>query len=147
VGRIAKPHGVKGEVVVELVTDRLERVAPGSVLTCKGRALEVVSSRPHQGRHLVTFAGVADRNAAEDLRGAVLSAPPLDDPDVLWVHDMIGATVVDQTGAELGTVAAVEANPASDLLVLDGGGLVPLRFLVSEEPGRLTVDVPLGLLD
>jgi ribosomal 30S subunit maturation factor RimM len=55
--------------------------------------------------------------------------------------------VVDTDGAVLGTVTAVEANPASDLLVLDGGGLVPLRFLVDEEPGRLTVEVPPGLLD
>jgi 16S rRNA processing protein RimM len=47
----------------------------------------------------------------------------------------------------LGTVAAVEANPASDLLVLDGGGLVPLTFLVTAEPGRLVVDPPAGLLD
>jgi 16S rRNA processing protein RimM len=147
VGRITKPHGVKGEVMVDLVTDRVERVAPGSVLTGGGRRLEVTASRPHQGKHLVTFAGVADRDAAEALRGAVLTAPPLDDPDTLWVHDLIGAEVVDTGGAVLGTVTAVEANPASDLLVLDGGGLVPLRFLVGEEPGRLTVEVPPGLLD
>jgi 16S rRNA processing protein RimM len=147
VGRVTKPHGIKGEVVVDLVTDRLERVAPGSVLTAGSRSLEVTASRPHQGKHLVSFAGVTDRTAAEALRGAVLTAPPLDDPDVLWVHDLIGLEVVDTDGARLGTVTAVEANPASDLLVLDGGGLVPLRFLVEEAPGRLTVEVPPGLLD
>ena len=146
-GRIARAHGVKGEVVVDLVTDRLERVAPGSVLTAKGRPLEVTASRPHQGKHLVTFAGVTDRNAAEALRGAVLTAPPLNDPETIWVHELIGAEVVDTDGTVLGTVTAVEANPASDLLVLDGGGLVPLRFLVDEEPGRLTVEVPPGLFD
>ena len=147
VGRITKPHGIKGEVVVDLVTDRLERVAPGSVLTAGTRDLEVTASRPHQGKHLVAFAGVVDRTSAEALRGAVLTAPPLDDPDVLWVHDLIGREVVDTDGARLGTVASVEANPASDLLVLEDGGLVPLRFLVSEEAHRLTVDVPPGLLD
>lgn len=146
-GRVTKPHGIKGEVVVDLVTDRLERVAPGSVLTAGSRSLQVTASRPHQGKHLVSFAGVTDRTAAEALRGAVLTAPPLDDPDVLWVHDLIGLEVVDTDGARLGTVTAVEANPASDLLVLDGGGLVPLRFLVEEAPGRLTVEVPPGLLD
>ena len=55
--------------------------------------------------------------------------------------------MVDTAGAELGTVTAVEVNPASDLLVLDGGGLVPLTFLVSQEPGRVVVDPPEGLLD
>ena len=56
--------------------------------------------------------------------------------------------VEDVTGAELGTVESVQANPASDLLVLDGGGLIPLRFVVDLEPGvRVTVDVPDGLLD
>jgi 16S rRNA processing protein RimM len=47
----------------------------------------------------------------------------------------------------LGGVIAVEANPASDLLVLDGGGLIPLRFVVEHAPGHLVVDIPAGLLD
>lgn len=132
---------------MELVSDRLERVAPGSVLRAGERRLEVVASRPHQGRHIVTFAGVTDRNAADALRGVVLTAPALDDPSALWVHELIGAEVVDTAGTVLGTVAAVEANPASDLLVLDTGGLVPLRFLVDRQPGRLLVDPPPGLFD
>ena len=78
---------------------------------------------------------------------AVLSAPPLDDPAALWVHELVGAEVVDTAGLPLGTVDAVQANPASDLLVLAGGGLVPLRFVVAHEPGRVTVDPPPGLLD
>ncbi len=94
------------------------------------------------------FAGVADRSAAEALHGLVLSAEPLDDPGALWVHDLVGSEVVAAAdGAHLGTVASVEANPASDLLVLDGGGLVPLTFLVRAEAGRLVVDPPAGLLD
>jgi 16S rRNA processing protein RimM len=132
---------------VALVTDRLERVAVGSVLQGGSGPLEVVASRPHKGHHLVRFAGVNGREAAEALRGTVLSAPPIEDPDVVWVHELIGSRVVAPDGSELGTVAAVEANPASDLLVLDGGGLVPLRFMVAREPGRLTVDVPPGLLE
>ena len=149
VGRIVKPHGIRGEVIVDLVTDRTERVAPGSVLHAGERALEVVRSTPHQGRWIVTFAGVADRNAADALRGTVLSAEPLThpDPDTLWVHELIGSDVVDTAGTALGRVVAVEANPASDLLVLDGGGLVPLRFVTGHEPGRVTVDPPDGLLE
>jgi 16S rRNA processing protein RimM len=147
VGRVGRAHGIQGEVAVTLVTDRHERVAPGAELWAGERRLVVDSSRPHGGRFLVRFAGVADRSAAEALQGVVLSAEPLDDPDALWVHDLLGAEVVGTDGAHLGTVVAVEANPASDLLVLDGGGLVPLTFLVRAEAGRLLVDPPAGLLD
>ena len=77
----------------------------------------------------------------------VLYAEPLTDPEALWVHELIGAEVVAADGSSYGRVAAVEANPASDLLVLDGGGLVPLRFVVASTPGRVVVDVPAGLLD
>ena len=145
---MGRAHGIRGEVAVTLTSDRVERVAPGSVLWAGERELEVRSSRPHQGRHLVAFEGVADRSAAEALQGAVLMAEPLEDPGALWVHELVGSEVVAAAdGSRLGTVAAVEANPASDLLVLDGGGLVPLTFLVRAEAGRLVVDPPPGLLD
>jgi 16S rRNA processing protein RimM len=149
VGRIAKPHGLRGEVVVELVTNRTERLDPGTVLsTADGRALTVERSSAHLGRWIVTFAGVGTREQADDLRGVVLEAEPLPaDPDGLWVHELIGSDVVDRAGNRLGTVEAVQANPASDLLVLDGGGLVPLTFVVETLPGRLVVDAPPGLLD
>jgi 16S rRNA processing protein RimM len=108
----------------------------------------VVRSSAHRGRWIVTFAGVDGIDAAEALRDTPLSAPPLDDPDALWVHDLIGSVVVDAAGTELGRVRSVEANPASDLLVLEGGGLIPLRFVTGSVPGsRVTVDVPDGLLD
>jgi 16S rRNA processing protein RimM len=151
VGRITKAHGLRGEVVVALVTNRSERVEPGSVLHGPNRALVVESSRPFEatgdGRWIVQFGGLFDRTGAEALRGTVLRAPPLDDPEALWAHELIGAEVVDATGAILGTVASVEANPASDLLVLAGGGLIPLRFVTGHEPGRVTVDIPAGLLE
>lgn len=148
VGRVVKPHGIAGDVLVELVTDRVERLAPGSVLATDDGALEVESSRPHQHRWIVRFAGVAGRDGAERLRGTVLLAEPLDDPDTLWVHELIGATVRDVTGRVLGAVTAVEANPASDLLVLASGALVPLRFVVEAVPREtVVVDVPEGLVD
>ena len=147
VGRVVKPHGLRGEVIVELTTDRTERMDSGSVLSFSGGALTVERSSPHQGRWIVTFAGVVGRDGAELLRGAVLTAEPLDDPDALWVHELIGSAVVDGGGAALGTVVSVQANPASDLLVLDGGELIPMRFVTDHQPGRVTVDVPEGLLD
>jgi 16S rRNA processing protein RimM len=146
VGRVAKAHGLRGEVVVALSTNRPERVARGSVLHVDGRPLTVASSRPHQQRHIVRFEGIDDRSAAEALHGRVLRAEPLQDPDALWVHELIGATVVDQHGTEHGEVTAVEVNPASDLLVLEGGALIPLTFVVEQGDGRISVDVPDGLL-
>jgi 16S rRNA processing protein RimM len=151
VGRIVKPHGIKGEVVVELITNRTERVAPGSVLTAAGGPLEVERSRMFEatgaGRWIVAFRGVVDREGAEGLRGEVLQADPVEDPDGLWVHQLIGAEVVDRDGIVLGTVEAVEANPASDLLVLNTGTLIPLRFVVDHRSGQVEVDLPPGLLD
>lgn len=149
VGRVAKAHGLGGEVVVELWGEASLRLLPGSSLvTDDGRALEVVAARPHQGRHLVRFAGIADRTAADGLRGRLLLAEPVEDPGVLWVHQLVGAMVVTVEGRRLGRAVALEANPASDLLVLEGGGLVPLRFVTEVVPGeRVTVDVPEGLVE
>lgn len=144
---MAKPHGLRGEVVVALTTNRPERVAKGTVLHTDKGPLTITASRPHQHRYIVRFAGVDTREAADALHGLVLSAEPLEDPDALWVHELIGSVVVDQHGTEHGTVTSVEVNPASDLLVLDGGGLVPLTFVVDQGDGRITVDVPDGLLD
>ena len=109
--------------------------------------MTVIASRPHQRDFIVVFEGIPDRNTAETFRGLVLRAEPLDDPDVMWVHELVGARVVEQDGTDRGVVTAVEANPASDLLVLDSGALVPLRFVVSREEGRVLVDVPPGLFD
>lgn len=145
VGRVTKAHGIRGEVIVELVTDRTERVAPGAVLEAGNMTLVVERSTPHQGRWIVAFEGVHDRDAAERLRGVVLSAPPIDDPSALWVHELIGSTVVDAGGVGRGRVVSVVANPASDLLELDGGTLVPLRFVTAFAGGIVTVDVPEGL--
>ncbi len=149
VGQVVKPHGLKGDVIVSLSTNRNERVAPGSVLrTEDGRPMEVARSAPHQGRFIVAFEGLSSLEDAERMRGTELFAPPIADSDELWVHELIGAEVQDVKGEVLGTVESVEANPASDLLVLDGGALIPLRFVVSSDPGvRVTVEVPDGLLD
>lgn len=147
VGRVVKPHGITGETVVELFADRPSRVAPGAELETDRGRLTVAASRPHQGRYLVWFAGVDSREGAESLRGVVLRAEPLDEPGTLWVHELVGARVVTVEGVALGTVTALEANPASDLLVCSEGALVPLRFVTSVEPGVVvTVDVPEGLV-
>ena len=151
VGRILKPHGLKGEVVVALVTNRSERVAAGSALQGPAATLVVRHSRRFEttgdGRWIVQFDGVGTREGAEALRGTILRAPPLYDPDALWAHELIGSLVITLSGQELGRVDAVESNPASDLLVLAGGGLIPLRFVTGHHAGEVTVDIPPGLLD
>lgn len=148
---MARSHGLRGEVVVELFTNRAERVAPGSVLATDAGPLVVVRSSRRSGpdrssRWIVTFAGVADRAGADRLRGRMLQAEPLEDAGELWVHQLVGAEVQDLAGRRLGRVEAVQANPASDLLVLEDGSLVPLSFLVESSPGRLVVDPPAGLV-
>ena len=148
IGRITRPHGVRGELSVLLTSNRTERLDPGSVLETPNGPLEVRSSRPHKGGWLVWFVGVDHRDQAEALRNVVLSAEPIDDPDELWVHELIGATVIDQDGVAQGTVVRVLDNPASDLLELDSGSLVPARFIVSHVAGEeIRVDVPVGLFD
>ncbi len=148
IGRIGRAHGRHGEMVVKLVSNRLERLEPGSVLTTDLGPLEVESTRPHQDRFLVAFVGIDGRDAASGLSGLVLRATPLEDPDELWVHDLIGARVVDQFGIDRGAVVSVVANPASDVLELDDGLLVPVRFVTGAVPGqRVDIDAPDGLFD
>ena len=164
IGRIVKAHGIRGEVVVEAVTNRPERFSPGAVLYAgpEERALPVRRATPQGGpgaagrtarpRWIVSFEGVDDRNEAERLRGTVLKGDPLAAGDAgggddLWVHELVGSELLDPTGRVLGRVAAVEANPASDLLVLEDGGLVPMVFVVEAAAGRVVVDPPAGLLD
>jgi 16S rRNA processing protein RimM len=141
-------------VVVELVTTVESRLSVGSVLDCEGREMVVERSHsvpgkagPRGRRWLVQFAGVTSREQAEQLVGATLRAEPLAGAEGLWVHELIGSEVVDRSGLSHGKVTAIEANPASDLLVLEDGALVPLTFVVASEPGRLTVDAPPGLFD
>ncbi len=148
VGRVTRPHGVRGDVVVSLTTNRTERLSTGAVLASEDRELVVRTARTHKDAWIVAFDGVGDRNAAEALSGTVLYAEPLDDPEELWVHELIGAEVIDQHKTRRGVVVRVVQNPASDLLELDSGALVPITFVTGLKPGeRIAVDVPEGIFD
>lgn len=147
VGRIGRAHGVRGAVMVSLSSDRTERLEPGTRLQCRGRWLTVESATPHTRRWLVRFSELTDRAAAEALGGAALLAEPLDDPDALWVHQLVGAAVVETDGTERGRCTAVVANPAADLLELDSGALVPVVFVRSFDDGVILIDPPEGLFD
>ncbi len=148
VGQIMKAHGLKGQVSVALFTDRHERVAPGMVLETDRGLLHVTASLAHQNRFLVSFAEISDREGADRWRGVILRAEAIEDDDVIWIHDLFGASVETTDGVLRGVVTSVEGNPASDILVLDTGFLVPLTFVVSVEANeRIVVEVPEGLFE
>lgn len=164
-GRVARAHGLRGEVVVEVRSDQVDRrFTPGAVLvTDPDRGpLTVSASRRHQDRLLVRFDGVGDRDAAESLRGTALlvdvadelGGEPGDGPGAWFVIELVGCRVTDPTGRELGTVRAIVPSPAHDLLVVDhpgGEALVPfVREIVPDVDvaGRhLVVDAPAGLFE
>jgi 16S rRNA processing protein RimM len=163
VGRIGRPHGIRGEVTVEPRTDEPdERFAPGAVLLVDGPVAELVVDRVHwhSGRLLVTFRGVADRNAAEALRGLLLTVDRADDampddPDEFYDSALEGCAVELADGTPMGVVAEVVHLPAQDLLAVrtpdERDVLVPFieAFVpVVDVPARrIVIDPPDGLLD
>jgi 16S rRNA processing protein RimM len=148
VGRIIKAHGLKGQVLVDLWTDRTERVAVGTELESDRGPLVVEASIAHQDRFIVTFDQIHTRDDAEAWRGVVLRAARVEDDGVIWIDELFGAQLYDQTGVLRGRVVEVEANPASDIMVLDSGALVPLTFVTHVEARvRVDVEVPEGLFE
>ena len=160
VGRVVKAHGLRGELVVEPSTDQArDRFAPGAVLSlADGRSLTISAARWHSGRLLVSAEEIADRDAAEAVRRAELSAPasevPTDDADEFHDHQLEGLRAELADGSVVGTVTAVTHGAGGELLVLDAPGgelLVPfVRAIVPTVDvagGRVVLDPPEGLLD
>ena len=148
VARIGKAHGLKGEVSVRLISNVSERVESGSVLYLQDeRKMVVKSSKQHKQHHLVLFEGVESRTAADALVGELLFGLPINDPEIMWAHELIGSSVLDGDGTTIGEVVAIETNPASDLLVLKGGAMIPLTFVVEQKDRMIQVDIPHGLLE
>ena len=150
VGKTGRAHGVRGDISVDLLTDREERLAIGARLKIGTRWVTVASARVAGPRWLVHFEGFDDRTAVEVLQGQPMLAEPLparDGDDALYVHDLVGAEVVDADGTSYGHCTAVLANPAHDILELDSGALVPVVFVVSMSSGRVVIAPPDGLFD
>jgi 16S rRNA processing protein RimM len=147
VGRIGRPHGVRGEVtLVPLVDDDdNEHFAVGSVFHVGSGSLEISASRRHRQGWLLRFVGVESRDDAESLRGTVLSIDEADEN--AEQVDLVGLEVRDRAGTLLGSVLGVEPNPAHDILVLADGVMIPMPFVVGVSPGVVTVDPPDGLLE
>ena len=168
VGRIGRPHGLKGELTIDVRTDEPEhRFAPGATLRAEppagsaSRLAEVVveRSRWHQQTLLVTFEEVDDRNAAEAARGIVLHATipaeaTPEDPEEYYDHQLVGLAAYDEQGTRLGELTAVTHGSAQDLLTIhtpDGrDALVPfVGALVPEvdlEAGRVVIADRPGLV-
>jgi len=147
VGRIGRPHGVRGEVFVDLSTDVVGRVEVGAELWGAGRWLRIESSRPSGSRFVVRFEGISTREQAATLTLSEVFASPIDDAEQMWVHELIGSEVRESNGRVRGRCVAVIANPAADLLELDTGALVPVNFVVDRGPGSITVEPPDGLFE
>jgi len=162
VGRIGRPHGLRGEVTVDVRTDDPDdRFAPGTVLATDPAAagpLVIEQARWHSGTLLVRFEGSDDRTTAEQLRGTVLvidsaELPPTDDPEEFRDHELIGLTVVTVEGAEVGVLREIR-HFGQDLLVIKrpvgDEALVPfVAALVPEVDvagGRIVINPPPGLL-
>lgn len=160
VGRVLKAHGLRGEVVVESLSDVPGRFDPGTVVHADGVPRTIASSRPHQGRLLVTFEGIGDRTAAETVRGATLTAPPVDvsGSETYYAHELVGMAVVLEDGTWVGDVVDLVEIPSSagyDLLEIDTDGhrwLLPAADELVEVADADGVDVlcivdpPAGLL-
>ena len=165
VGEVVKPHGIHGEVVVRSVTDRPElRFTPGARLLLGPdesslEPVEVSRARPFKDGYLVTFEPAGDRGRAEVIRGWWLFTGvenlPAPAEDTYYYHQLVGIAVCDRSGAGIGRVSAIrDLGPYALLEVSRGEGenfFLPLvdEFVVEVnlEAGRLTVQLPAGLLD
>ncbi len=164
VGRIGRPHGVRGELTVEVRTDSPElRFAPGSSLSTDpaiAGPLVIDGFHWHSGRLLLSFAGVHDRNAAEALRNVLLVVDVADDetpedPDEFYDHQLIGLAAHDAAGAALGVVTDVLHLPSQEVLAVTtpDGREVLVPFVAEIVPevdvagGRVLMTAPPGLFE
>ena len=164
IGRISAPHGIRGEVKVEVLTDFPERFKSGAHVylgagseDLETRPVKIIAARPHKGGYLIRLDVVPDRNAAELMRDRYLLIPeaeamPLGDHEN-YLHDLIGLRVQTTDGQQLGELKEVLFTKANDVYVVhgpDGEVLLPaIRDVVLQvdlPARRMIVALPEGLL-
>ncbi len=164
VGQIVAPHGIRGEVKVEPLTDFPERFKKGArvflaAAVDSGEAVpvEITAARPHQGRWLVLFGNIKDRNAAEALRDQYVLIPEADAMPLgeheNYAHDLMGLEVVTAEGMALGRLVEILFTPANDVYIVrgpQGETLIPATrdviLNVDLASKQMTVALPEGLL-
>lgn len=165
VGRVRKPHGLKGEISIFPLTDSPEVVfTPGRtiyLLNLGGDIVGTVELDAARGYHrewLVKLTGHTRREAVDEFRGLFLAVdrdavPPLEDGEV-YQQDLVGFAVRDETGEPMGLISAVYDLPAGLTIEVQGPKrefLLPFRAEYVKETDRegrrLVVSVPIGLLD
>jgi 16S rRNA processing protein RimM len=163
VGRVARPHGLRGDVVVNPETDFIaERFRPGATLWTRsgGREelLTIASARVHNGRPVIGFEGLSSIDAVERLAGLELRVPeaslqPLE-PGRYYEHQLVGCAVETAGGAAVGTVVRVDSGAGGSRLVVGGARgeiLVPLAADICVDVDvaarRIRIEPPEGLLE
>jgi len=141
VGRVGRPHGLDGSFVVEDASEAPERFAAGAELLADGEPAKVVASkRAGQGRLVVKLDRRVERGAALEVPRDALPEPAAGE---WYVFQLVGLSVEEDGGRVLGKVADVEPWPANDVLVLDGGAMLPLVdacvLQVDLDAGRIVV--------
>lgn len=160
VGRIVRVHGLRGDLVVEPLSDVDERFDGGAKLLIGGtsRALEVDRAKPFGDRLLVHFVGVDDRDLAEALRGSELRVPgdqvPAAPDGEYYFFQLVGCLCIDRNEGELGRVTGIIEDGGGLLFDVRGEGrdlLVPFvkAYLIEVdiEGQRIVVDLPEGLVE
>ena len=140
VGRVGRPHGLRGAFFVEGASEAPERFAKGAVLLVDGEPASVVESKVSGGRPVIRLDRAVERGTALEIPRAELPSP---DEDSYYVFQLVGLEVEEQGGRALGRVAEVTPGVANDVLELDTGLLLPLVGEcvreVDLEAGRIVV--------
>lgn len=160
IGRIGRPHGIRGDVTIEPRTDDPDlRFASGSTVLTESSSLTIEKSAWHGTRLIVKFVGVGDRSEAESLRGTWLEiergpGERPDDPDEYYDTDLVGMSATLPSGAHFGIVREILHLPGQDVVAIDRSGTEVLLPFVREfvldvdlDSKRMTVEPPPGLVE
>ncbi len=147
VGTFGRTHGVRGEIYLDLVSDREERRRVGSRLWCDGRWVTLTKVRPNNDRLIVAVDGITSLEEARLLTTLTVYGEPIADEEALWVHELVGSRVVGVDDTDYGVCTAVLDNPAHLILETDIDVLIPVPFVVRRDDSVVVVDPPAGLLD
>lgn len=160
VGKLGKPHGIHGEIVMDVYTEFPERIQPGIVVYIgpEYRPLHITKRRPHARGLLLSFEGYQSRETAAELRNLLVQVPAADRPPLpdgeYYHHQLLGLQVIDEKNTSLGWITAILATGANDVYVVkDSEGLELLIPVIESvvldidlEAKQVTIHMLPGLL-